>query len=275
MPRAEQPAANPLADRTVADFGEQWAEWGENDGYYASLELLQDVFGPLLRVEELHGLRAADVGSGTGRIARMLLEAGAAHVTAVEPSEAAAILRRNLAGYGERVDVLRATGDRLPAGLGLDLVISYGVIQFIPDPLPTLRAAHAALRPGGRVVLWVYGREGTAVYRSLLALLRGITTRLPHRALSALCGLLNGLLGAYLWLCRFLPLPLRSYARGTLARLDAHTRKLVIYDQLNPSYVHFYGRGELDDLIRSAGFADPKLHHRRGYSWTVLAEKAG
>jgi hypothetical protein len=43
-------------------------------------------------------------------------------------------------------------------------------------------------------------------------------TRLPHRALSALCDLLNPLLGAYLWLCRFLPLPLRSYARGTRAR---------------------------------------------------------
>ncbi len=273
MPRAEPPAANSLADRTVRDFGDQWAEWDESDGYYASLELLQDVFGPLLSVEDLRGLRAADLGSGTGRIARMLLEAGASHVTAVEPSQGVALLRRNLAGYGDRARVLHATADRLPAGTDLDLVISYGMLQFIPDPLPTLAAAHAALRPGGRVVLWVYGREGTAAYRVLLGALRGATTRLPHAALSALCDLLNGLLGLYLWLCRYLPLPLRRYARSTLARLDTQTRKLVIYDQLNPTYVHFYTRSELEALSLRAGFVNPRLHHRGGYSWTVIAER--
>ena len=77
-------------DRTIRDFGEQWAHYGENEGYYASPELLRDALGPLLELEALRGLRTADIGSGTGRIVGMLLAAGVDHVVAVEPSDACA-----------------------------------------------------------------------------------------------------------------------------------------------------------------------------------------
>jgi SAM-dependent methyltransferase len=273
MVQADSDARRAAPDRTIRDFGEQWSHYAENEGFYGSLDLLQDVFGPLLQISDLRGLRAADVGSGTGRIARMLLEAGAAHVIALEPSSAIEILRRNLRPYGGRVEAVQATGDRLPAGLGLDLVISYGVIQFIPDPGPTLRAACEALRPGGRLVIWVYGREGLGPYLLGVRALRAVTTRLPHSLLSALCSALNLGLDAYIPLCRILPLPLRSYALGTLARLGRMQRKLVIYDQLNPSYVHFYTGDEIRGAVAAAGFSDVRLHHRRGYSWTVLAHR--
>jgi SAM-dependent methyltransferase len=273
MVQADSDARRAAPERTIRDFGEQWSHYAENEGFYGSLDLLQDVFGPLLQISDLRGLRAADVGSGTGRIARMLLEGGAEHVIALEPSSAIEILRRNLRSYGGRVEAMQATGDRLPAGLGLDLVISYGVIQFIPDPGPTLRAAREALRPGGRLVIWVYGREGLGPYLLAVRALRGVTTRLPHSLLSALCSALNLGLDAYIPLCRILPLPLRSYALGTLARLERSQRKLVIYDQLNPSYVRFYTGDEIRAAVAAAGFSDVRLHHRRGYSWTVLAHR--
>ncbi len=260
-------------DRTIRDFGDQWSHYPENDGHYASLDLLADVFGPLLGIEELRGARAVDIGSGTGRIALMLLEAGAAHVTAVEPSRGAEILRRNLAPHGERATVLQARGDEVPADLDADLVISYGVIQFIPDPLPTLRAALAALRPGGRLVIWVYGKEGMGLYLGAVNALRAITTRLPHWAISAVCSALNVALDLYTPLCRLLPLPLRSYVLGTLSKLDRRTRKLVIYDQLNPTYAKYYTGPEIEAVVAAAGFSDVRLHHRRGYSWTVLAAR--
>lgn len=260
-------------DRTIGDFGEQWAHYAENEGYYASLDLLRDALGPLLDLSELRGVRAADIGSGTGRIVRMLLEAGAEHVVAVEPSDAARGLRAWAADSGGRVEVIHGRGEALPPGLDLDLVISIGVIQFIPDPAPVLRAAREALRPGGRLVIWVYGREGAGAYLWPLRALRAVTTRLPHAALSALCSALNVLLDVYIALCRWLPLPLRGYARNTLARLSRPVRKLVLYDQLNPSYVRFYRREELQQLIEAAGFRDVRLHHRRGYSWTALGVK--
>ena len=71
-----------LQRKTIADFGEQWVRYSDNAGFYGSLELFKDAFGPLLLPEDIAGRRVADVGSGTGRIVHMLIQAGAAHVTA-------------------------------------------------------------------------------------------------------------------------------------------------------------------------------------------------
>ncbi len=259
--------------RTIHDFGDQWTRYGGNEGYYGSLELLTDMFGPLVSLDELRGARVADVGSGTGRIVRMLAEAGVAHVIAVEPSAGIDALRDNTRDLGERIEIVHGPGEALPAGRDLDLVVSIGVLQFIEDPQPILRAARAALRPGGRVIVWVYGREGNAAYLALLRALRAVTPRLPHALLSALCSALNVGLDVYLFACRFLRLPLRDYLRNTLARVSREKRKLTIYDQLNPTYVRFYERAEVREMLERAGFTDVALHHRRGYSWTALGVK--
>jgi len=263
-------------ERMIEDFGEQWSHYAGNEGYYGSVELLQDILGPLVSLRDLAGARVADIGSGTGRIVRMLLEAGVAHVVAVEPSAGVEKLRANTAAYGERVEVLHATGDRLPPDLGLDFVISIGVIQFIRKPDSTLRAGRAALRPGGRIVIWVYGREGNRLYIALSGLLRAVTTRLPHRLLAGFCSVLTVLVDAYGALCRVVPQlrwPLRDYLSNTFSKLSRRERTLTIYDQLNPTYAKYYRREEVVDLLERTGFADVVLHHRRGYSWTACATK--
>jgi SAM-dependent methyltransferase len=258
---------------TLRDFGEQWLHHGENDGFYGSLELLRDMVGPLLALDELRGARVADVGAGAGRIVRMLLAAGAEHVIAVEPSRGVEVLRRNTAEFGARVRVLETTGEALPADLGVDLVTSIGVLPFVPDPVPMLRAARAALRPGGRLLLWVYAAEHGRLARGVVAALRGVTTRLPHAALVAVCAGLDRALDLYMLACRALPLPMRDYLLNVFARLTREKRRLTLYDQLNPSYVRYYSRAELTELLARCGFADVRTHDRRGYSWTAIATR--
>jgi SAM-dependent methyltransferase len=257
-------------DRTIRDFGEQWSHYGENEGFYGSVDLLQDIFGPLLATDELRGARVADIGSGTGRIVRMLAAAGAEHVVAVEPSVGVEALRENVRDLGDRVEVVHATGEEIPADRNFDYVVSIGVIQFIEDPLPTLQAACRALRPGGRLLIWVYGQEGNEFYVRLVKTIRSVTTRLPHAALAALCSALNLLVDVYIFACRWLPLPMRDYMRGTLGKVSREQRKLTIYDQLNPTYARYYLGPEVQALLERAGFTDVELHHRRGYSWTAM-----
>lgn len=262
-----------IGKRTVGDFGEQWEHFGDFDGFYGSLELLQDTFGPLLEVEELRGLRTADIGAGTGRSTLMMIQAGAKSVVAVEPSSGVEQLRINTEHIRDQVEVIHGPGESLPADANLDFIFSYGVIQFIPDPMPVLRAARAALRPGGRACIWVYGREGNELYLMLLKLLRSVSTALPHAALSALCSTLNVLLTGYIALCRALPLPLYRYMRNTLGGYDSAHRKIVIYDQLNPTHVVYHTRDQAKALLEDAGFEDVQLYHRHGYSWTVMGSR--
>jgi SAM-dependent methyltransferase len=149
-----------LRDRTIADFGDQWTHYTRNEGWYASSNLFRDIMGPLVSQNDIRGKRVADIGSGTGRIVNMLMEEGAAHVTAIEPSAAFEVLKENVAQHGSKVRCLNVRGDEVPAGSDFDHIFSIGVLIIVPDPRPIVAAAYRALRPGGRFTVWLYGREG-------------------------------------------------------------------------------------------------------------------
>ncbi len=271
--QAPEEGPSGVQERTIADFGRQWLAFPVVDGYFASTALLADVLGPLVDIREIQGRRVAEVGSGQGRIVRMLLECGASHVLALEPSEAYTVLSANLRDAGSRVTLRRSTGEDLPGDATLDFVFSIGVIHHIPQPGPVVRAAYRALRPGGRVVIWVYGREGNEALLTFLLPVRRVTQRLPHRVLEGLVRLLDVPVVAYAALCRRFDLPLGGYFRGVLGRFGPRERRLTLYDQLNPAYAKYYRREEVRELLESAGFTDIGLHHRHGYSWTAVGTK--
>jgi len=261
-------------DRTIADFGEQWSRYTQNEGYYASLEMLRDWLEPLVPIAELQGKRIVDVGSGSGRIVMNLLRAGASHVTAVEPAPGAfAVLRENTVADAHRVAYLNEGGETFTPPGPVDLAVSYGVLHHIPDPLPVVRRVHQILSPGARFAAWLYGREGNGLYLALTEPMRVVTTRLPHLALAGLSRVLDVPLAAYAFACEHLPLPLAGYMRNTIRKVSPEARRLIIYDQLNPAYAKYYTRAEAERLFLDGGFADVELHHRHGYSWTVVGTK--
>jgi SAM-dependent methyltransferase len=263
----------PIDERTIKDFGQQWTNYRENSGFYASTELFEDAFGAVLPGSEIAGKRVADIGSGTGRIVNMLLALGAAHVIAVEPSDAFDVLKENTANDASRVTLLRKTGDQLPAEPPVDLVVSYGVLHHIENPRPVVDAAFAALVPGGKLAVWLYGYEGNAAYLRLALPMRKLTTHLPHKALEMMSELLNVGMDAYLPLAKRYPVPLAGYMNNVIANLTREHRRLVIYDQLCPAYARYYKEAEARALLERSGFVDVKLHHRHGYSWTVIGTK--
>ncbi|MET0167168.1 MAG: class I SAM-dependent methyltransferase [Vicinamibacterales bacterium] len=259
-------------ERVIRDFGQQWTHYTDNSGYYGSLEFFRELSEPLVAISEFRGLHVAEIGAGTGRISSMLLLAGASHVTALEPSDAVGPLRENLASFGRQVEIVHASGEELPMG-PYDMVVSIGVLHHIPDPYPTVRAALKCLRPGGRLFVWVYGKEGNALYLAFALPLRSITKRLPHFANAALSWLLDIPLKAYILACRKFRLPLHEYMRSCLDKLSPDKRRLVIYDQLNPRWAKYYSQQEIRDLLERSGFENVRVHSRYGYSWAAVGVK--
>ncbi len=263
-----------LQQKTIADFGEQWTTYVDNSGYYGSAEFFNDVFAPFLTLDAVRDKVVAEIGAGTGRFVNLMLEAGAAKVVAVEPSAAVTVLRQNIAPkHASRLEIVHATGDAIPGTDRFEFIFSIGVLHHVPDPAPVCQAAFRALRPGGTMGIGLYGREGNRAYLALVEPLRWLTRRLPHRLLAALVWMMGWGLDAYIALSAVLPLPLRDYARRVLAPLTRDKRRLVIYDQLNPAYAKYYRRDEAEALLQLAGFTRVRLHHRHGYSWTVVGEK--
>ena len=202
----------------------------------------------------------------------MLLEAGAKHVIAVEPSDAFDVLCRNIR-QPEKVTCLKITGDQLHASGDLDYIFSIGVLHHIPDPNPVVQAAFKALRPGGQFLIWLYGKEGNRLYLTFIQALKVLTTRLPHFMLAAFVEMVYWPLAVYIKFCRKLPLPMRGYILSVFERMSPRKRRLIIYDQLNPSYAKYYTRCEAEKLLKDENFVNVQVHHRHRYSWTVIGTK--
>lgn len=260
-------------EKTISDFGEQWTLHRDNEGFYGSTGLLRDIVHPFLTPADIEGKRCAEIGAGTGRIPLMLVAAGAGHVTAIEPSQAYDVLVANTAAWRDRIECLNVSGEKIPEA-GFDLVFSIGVIHHIPEPKPVLDAAFRALRDGGRILIWVYGREGNGLYLALVQPVRAITRRLPIRLNEALAGALYYALMPYALLAARLPaLPLSGYLTRVFLKFGVAERKLVILDQINPEWARYYRRAEAERLLTDSGFVDVQSHHRHGYSWTVTGLK--
>lgn len=259
-------------ERTIRDFGDQWAVYRDNNGFYGSVELFSDIIFPFLTPDAIKDCRVAEIGSGTGRIVNMLLAAGAKHVIAVEPSDAFHVLCRNI-NQPEKVTCLKMTGDQLPAYGDLDYIFSVGVLHHIPNPKPVVEAAFKALRAGGHFFVWLYGRERNDLYLALLDPLRALTKHLPHFVLSALVWIIYYPLVIYVYLCRRFSLPLQEYLLSVFDKMSPEKRRLIIYDQLNPEYAKYYTKVEAEKLLSDASFEDIRIHHRHGYSWTVIGTK--
>lgn len=261
-----------IDQKTIADFGGQWTRYTDNSGHYGSLALFADICEPLLRLDEVRGTIIADIGAGTGRIVNMLLDAGAAHVTAIEPSESFSVVISNTAARADKVQVIHGDGLAIPQSGAFDFVTSIGVLHHVEDPAPIVAAAARALKPDGRILIWLYGREGNGAYLAVVEPLRAVTKRMPHRLLAFLCYILDALVMAYTSASRIVPLPLRLYLQTVYARLAPDKRRLVIYDQLNPAYAKYYREDEARALLEQNGFRNVCTYHRHGYSWSVTGE---
>lgn len=264
-----------LSEKTVRDFGVQWTHYTTNDGFYGSKELFADIVEPLLDVREVQNANVAEIGSGSGRIALMLAQAGASNVTAMEPSDGYAVLVKTIndSEWSDRIITQKKLGEELDKSNTYDLIFSIGVLMHVPKPIPVLQAAYEALKPGGKFFIWIYSKEGIGAYLTFVRPLRAISSRLPHALLVPVIWLTYSALVVYQLLCKFFPLPLKNYVTKVLWNLSPEKRRLVIYDQLNPTFVKYYSEDDLKELFKAGGFRDIKLHHRHGYSWSAIGTK--
>ncbi len=265
--------AQTFDETTISDFSDQWEIFSENDGYFSSLVYLRDITDGLIDIEDFRGKRIGEIGSGTGRWIPHLFEAGASHVLAIEPSGSFETLKRKTREFSGQMTYINEVGESIGIKEDVDIMISLGVISYIPDPIPTYNAVYEALRPGGKFLVCLMSLEGNRLYLSTFGLLRKITTRMPNRMLLLLCKFLNQCLSVYIAACKRIPLPLHDYITHVISKFSHEKRLLIIFDQLNPTYAKFYRKKEFERLFADSGFQNIELRHRHGYSWVGIGEK--
>jgi SAM-dependent methyltransferase len=102
------------------------------------------------------GRRVLEAGAGIGTFARAVLDAAAPEtMTLVEPAaNNLPVLRERFAG-DRRVDLRGGYLEELAPMPRVDSVVAVNVLEHIEDDARFLRAAHAAIAPGGHILLYV------------------------------------------------------------------------------------------------------------------------
>ncbi|MFD1787464.1 bifunctional 2-polyprenyl-6-hydroxyphenol methylase/3-demethylubiquinol 3-O-methyltransferase UbiG [Sphingomonas floccifaciens] len=160
-------ATNPdgIDAREAAHFGKLAADWWNPRGSSAMLHRLNPPRLAYLRERvdahwdgdtasftPLKGKRALDMGCGAGLLSEPLARLGA-DVTAVDAApENIGAARAHAAAVGLLIDYRVGTTDAV-AGETYDLVVSFEVIEHVPDARAFVTALAASLAPGGLLLL--------------------------------------------------------------------------------------------------------------------------
>ena len=259
--------------RTIKDFDNQWKLQGElNDDYWASDQIIFDIFSNLISIEEIKDKIIADVGAGTGRALKTLFKHSLKKAYAIEPSSTGiAEISKNLSDR-KNLTIIQSDGLRFKTNEPCDIIFSLGVIHHIKNPTDVLKNIRNNLKSKGKIVIWVYGYENNQIYIAFYKFISFFTQKLPDKLVYKISALLNILIEPYIYLCKFINLPLRNYWLKVFNKCGWQKRKDMIFDQLNPAYSKYYKKNEIEKELLDAGFVNLKFHHRHGYSWTVVGE---
>jgi SAM-dependent methyltransferase len=143
-----------LADATSQAFGRQWTTVGRSAS--ASMEDLALHLPAGWELSAISGL-VLDAGCGMGRYAGLVARLGARAI-GMDVSESVATAASLWPGPAfVQADLVSAPFE---AGT-FDVVLSFGVLHHLPDPVRGLRACFDLVKPGGLLLAWVYSEHRT------------------------------------------------------------------------------------------------------------------
>jgi SAM-dependent methyltransferase len=265
-PAAATPEIERLAAGSPDRFGYEWHNYAELRPEYE--EQFRGWTAPLVP-EDWRGAAFLDVGCGMGRNSYWPMTYGAASGLAIDVDERSlAAARKTLAGFPS-VAVRRLSAYDIDEHDRFDIVFSIGVIHHLEFPERAVRAMAAAAKPGGRVLIWVYGHENNEwIVRLLDPLRKALFSRLPigfvhHLSLYP---------AALLWLALRLGAGRIAYFR-LLRRFAFRHLRSIVFDQMLPKIAHYWSRDEAIDLLRQAGLRDIRASWINEVSWSVVGRR--
>lgn len=270
---SEAPPSSPAPDTTSAVHSGSADRFGYEWGRYAELkDIYQEQFRrwtPFLTPEDWRGLTFVDVGCGMGRNSHWPMSYGAAGGLAIDIDERSLASARATLAPHRTMEVRRQSAYELNEVERFDLAFSIGVIHHLAHPETALANMVRAVKPGGRVMIWVYGRENNGwIVRFADPLRKALFSRLPIGFVHALSLPPTALL----WLALRLGLDRLEYFR-LIRRFDfAHLRSIV-FDQMLPKIANYWRRDEVEALMTGAGLEDVRLAWVNEISWAAIGRK--
>jgi SAM-dependent methyltransferase len=150
-----------------------------------------------------------------------------------------------------------------------DIAFSIGVIHHLADPDAAVLRLARAVRPGGRVLVWLYGRENNGwIVRLFNPLRHALFSRLPL----GLVHMLSWPLTLALWCALRIGWPCGAYFKLIRGFSFDHLRAIV-FDHMIPRIAHYYTKADAEALLARAGLTEIRCTWVNENSWSVTGVK--
>lgn len=224
-------------------------------------------------LEDFLGKDVLECGCGGGQHTGFVAPY-AKSITAIDLNTADIAARRNK--DFKNIQFLDADIASMDLGRKFDVVFSIGVVHHTDDPDKTVKNLKAHVKPGGRLILWVYSREGNFLVAKIVEPLRKLFLQhLNKGALLAFSKLITFLLYPLVYSFYLLPLKWLPYYEyfGNFRKLSFERNALNVFDKLNAPQVNFITRGRITAWFPQSEFKDINISAYMGVSWRGSAVK--
>jgi SAM-dependent methyltransferase len=220
-----------------------------------------------------------DGGCGKGRHVLLAAQFNAKSVVGIDLSAAVESAYRNTV-HLPNVHIIQADMAFLPFAQPFDLAYSIGVLHHLPVPKDGFVALASHVKPGGRIVSWVYGKEGNQWIETFVDPIRkNITSRLPRVVTRILCippavFLYVGLKLLYRpatrisWLKRLLPY---SDYLCSISNYSFAENFWNVFDQLVAPTAFYHSQNEMIDWYKTIQGEQVIISQHNGNSWRGTA----
>lgn len=277
LPRPE--VVPQAAQRTVDRFGEQWNEFDFLGPHYEQ-QFLGWIApnGP----DTFKGKLVLEGGCGKGRHSALCAGWGAADVLAIDLGSAVEAAYRNTRGY-PNVHVIQADLFHLPVKpASVDVAFSVGVLHHTPEPAHCFQELAGTVRPGGKVIAWVYGRENNGwIIHGVNPVREALTSRLPHDVVYQLAKLPAAVIyavgkGVYRPLQKG---PLKALGQrlfyapyiSHIAAFPYDEIHSIVHDHLTPPIAHYIEKSEFERWFKELALEDVTISWHNQNSWRGTA----
>ena len=246
-------------------FGYSWEKFSE----YSDEQEKQFVgWVKAVGIESFKEKDVLDVGCGAGRNSFWAIKAGAAKCTAIDiDKRSLEASNRNLRDISE-ISVEKRSAYEIGYEKAFDIAFSIGVIHHLEFPLKALKQMREAVRPGGRVLIWVYGKENMGWYIKILNPLRKlIFSKLPLPIVRLLAWLPTLVIWAMLRMKCYKLEYFKKASNFPISHLHH-----VIFDQMLPRIANYWSKEQVNDLMMEADLKEIKICHVNEMSWSAVGE---
>lgn len=247
-------------------FGYEWNKYSRIDPNYENQFL---AWTPFFKREDWVGKRFLDVGCGMGRNSYWPMTYGAKGGVSIDVDDRSVeAAKLNLKSHPE-VEVINCSAYDIPYSSEFDVVFSIGVIHHLGDPDRALVNMTKAVKTGGVVMIWVYGKENNEKLVAILDPLRKkIFSKLPISLVHHLS--LYPSIATYCFV-RLWSTDIAYYKQ--IKKFKFKHLRSIVFDQMLPKIANYWSRAEVEDLMSRAGLKEVQLLQVNGMSWCAVGTK--